>query len=472
MRIFWHSISAVLLLLFTATSGVAQSRNLQELVDAQPSGATLTVPAGTYRGPVSIERPLTLVAWGKVVIQGPGKGDVVTITAPDVTLRGFHIRGTGKSLDRENAGIVVTAPRVTIEDNDLADVLFGIYLKESPDSVIRGNRIASKPLPEPRRGDAIRLWESSGSVIEHNIVHGSRDVIVWFSKGVVLRGNRVTGGRYGMHFMYSSDNILEDNVLTDNSVGTFLMYSRNLVLRRNIMARNRGPSGFGIGLKDMDGLIAEDNIVVGNRVGLHLDNSPSETGVVHNIRRNVISYNDIGVGFLPNVSRNRFSENSFVDNVEQVAILGSGTLRDNVFAVDGRGNFWNDYQGFDLDGDGIGETPYRAQAFFENLIDRHPRMRLFLFSPAQHALEMAARAFPVVAPKPKIEDPAPLLAMVPPQAGTGQAAEAQSKTDRASCALAAMTLLGIGLACMAPAMSMAEWRLNAGLRGGGSELHD
>lgn len=465
MRSSWDTIFASLLLLVTTTSGFVHSQSLQEIVDAQPAGATVTVPEGTYHGSLAIERPLTIVSAGKVVIQGSGEGDVVKITAPDVTLRGFDIRGTGTSLDRENAGIVVTSPRVTIEDNDLTDVLFGIYLKGSPDSVIRGNRISSKPLPEPRRGDAIRLWQSSGSLIERNVVHGSRDVIIWFSNGVVLRSNRVTGGRYGMHFMYSSDNILEDNVLTDNSVGTFLMYSRNLTLRRNVLARNRGPSGFGIGLKDMDGLIAEDNIVVGNRVGLHLDNSPSEVDVVHNIRRNVFSYNDIGVGFLPNVTRNRFTENTFHDNVEQVAILGSGTLRGNDFAVDGRGNYWSDYRGFDLDGDGIGDQTYKAQAFFENLIDRHPRMRLFLFSPAQHALEMAARAFPVVAPNPKVEDPAPLLAMVKPQAGDKASSLARSSEDRSSCAMAAMILLGVGIACMAPAVSIAQWRLTAALHG-------
>lgn len=465
MRTRSLNIPALLLVLLVATSnGAGQSRNLQDIVDNQPTGATVAVAPGTYHGPLKIERSITLIASGKVVIQGPGEGDVVNINSPDVTLRGFHIRGTGTSLDRENAGIVVTAPRVTLENNVLDDVLFGIYLKEAPDSVIRGNRIASKPLPEPRRGDAIRLWESSRSIIEENVVHGSRDVIVWFSKGVLLRANRVTGGRYGMHFMYSSDNTLEDNVLTDNSVGTFLMYSSNLSLRRNILARNRGPSGFGIGLKDMDGLIAEDNIVVGNRVGLHLDNSPSSIDVVHTIRRNVFSYNDIGVGFLPNVTRNRFSENTFLDNIEQVAVLGSGTLRGNAFEVDGRGNFWSDYQGFDLDGDGIGESPYRSQAFFENLIDREPRMRLFLFSPAQHALEMAARAFPVVAPIPKIEDPAPLLKMVEPQANSPSISAQRSREERTSCLIAATVLLGIGLVCMTPLVSRSERQLLAALR--------
>lgn len=372
-------ITAGLIIAFAIASTVgsaiaAPPLDLQARIGAAEPGETITVPPGTYTGRFVIDRPLILVADGNVVLEGAGEGDVLEITAPDVTVRGFTIRGTGTSLDRENAGIVVTAPRATLEDLHLDDVLFGMYLKEAPGSIIRRNRIGSKPLPEPRRGDAIRLWQSADCVIEDNVVHGSRDVITWFSNNVMLRRNKVTGGRYGMHFMYSSSNMLEDNVLTDNSVGAFLMYSRDLTLRRNVFARNRGPSGFGIGLNDLEGLVAEDNLIVGN---------------------------DVGLGFLPNVRRNRFNENSFIDNVEQVSILGAGTLKDNEFVVDGRGNYWSDYRGFDLDGDGIGDTRYQANAFFENLIDRQPRMRLFLYSPAQHALEMAARAFPVVAPRPR-----------------------------------------------------------------------
>ena len=430
---------------------IADGPTIQDLVDAAKAGDEIRVPGGVYPGAVLIDRPISLVADGEAVIQGSGRGDVLTITAPDVSIRGFRITGTGDSLDRENAGIVVTADRVVIEDNRLDDVLFGIYLKESRDSVIRNNRIGGKPLPEPRRGDAIRLWQSPGALIEGNVVKGSRDLIMWFSDDVVLRGNRVSDGRYGMHFMYSNDNLLEDNVLVDNSVGAFLMYSRDLVVRRNVIARNRGPSGFGIGLKDLDGLLAEDNLLIGNRVGLHLDNSPSEVDVFHLVRRNVLAYNDVGMGFLPNVTRNRFTENTFVDNVEQVSILGAGEVKGNEFAVDGRGNFWSDYRGYDLDDDGVGDFPYRADAFFENLVDRHPRMRLFLFSPVQHALEAAARAFPVVGPTARITDPSPLVEMVKPRIDV-------PSSPRLEGSVASLVLLAIGLMCLAPAAMLAERR--------------
>ncbi|MFG0284511.1 MAG: nitrous oxide reductase family maturation protein NosD [Phycisphaerales bacterium JB039] len=447
-----RAILLAVIALFGAGPVCAQS--LQQRIDAAEPGATIAVEPGVY-GPISVDRPLTLIGAGGAIIDAGGEGDAIAITAPDVTIRGFTIRGTGKSLDRENAGVVVTAGRARIEANHLEDVLFGIYLKEAPDSVIRANVIGAMDLPLPRRGDGVRLWQSPGCLIEDNRIRGSRDAVMWFSNNVTLRRNHVSHGRYGMHFMYSDDNVLEDNVLEDNSVGAFLMYSKNLTLRRNIFARNRGPSGFGVGLKDMDGLLAEGNLFVGNRVGLHLDNSPSAVGVEHMIRGNVFGFNDIGVAFMPSVSGNVFTENAIVDNIEQIAILGSGMLEGNAFAAGGRGNYWSDYQGFDLDRDGVGDIEYRAEGIFENLIDREPLMRLFLFSPAQHAIESAARAFPVVAPRPKIVDPAPLMRNA--QAGPPPATIAAAQPSSGSTAPVAAALLAAGLLCAAPiARSRAE----------------
>ncbi len=395
-----------------AQTGPITPFDLQAAVAAAEPGAVIEVPPGTYAGPLVIDRPLAVIAQGPVILDGGGGGDVIKITAPDVTVRGFEIRNTGISLDRENAGITVLAPRAVLENNVLEDVLFGIYLKAAEDSVIRGNTIGGKDLAVQRRGDGIRIWQSHRTVIENNIVTDSRDAVMWFSDEVHLRKNRIINGRYGLHFMYSDGNLIEDNHLEGNSVGAFLMYSSNLILRRNVFARNRGPSGFGVGLKDMDGTSAEDNLFVGNRIGMQLDNSPSSIRIRDLYVRNVFAYNDIGVAFLPAVERNLFRDNCFVENLEQVAILGGGRFGGNDFTVDGRGNYWSDYRGFDLDGDGIGDLAYRADSLFENLMDRDPKLRLFQFSPAQQAVEMAARAFPVVRPQPKFSDAAPLMAPI------------------------------------------------------------
>jgi nitrous oxidase accessory protein len=305
---------------------------------------------------------------------------------------------------------VITAARVTVEGNTVEDALFGITLRDATDAVIRGNDVGGKTeLGTARRGDGIKLWNSNGAIVERNRVHDCRDLVMWYSKDLVVRGNRVERCRYGIHFMYAGQATVEDNDLRDNSVGIFLMYGQDLVLRRNVLLHNRGPSGFGLGLKDVDGVDAHDNVFSDNRVALHVDNSPSRSDLSHTYRRNVFAHNDIAVGLMPAVRNNRFAENSFFDNVEQVAVFGGGNLAGNAFTVDGVGNYWSDYRGYDADGNGVGDIAYRSQSLFENLMDREPRMRLFLFGPAQQAVEMASHAFPVVKPKVRATDSAPLM---------------------------------------------------------------
>lgn len=400
-------------------SADAQAFDLAAAIADTTDGGTLAVPAGVYFGPVVIDHPLTLVAEPGAILDGRGDGDVVQISAPDVTVRGFTIRNTGLILDRENSGVVATnAPRVVIEDCVLRDVLFGVYLKNSPGGVVRRNNIASKDLDLPRRGDCIRLWASDNSTVEDNTITAGRDVVLWYSENLVVRRNTVTESRYGLHFMYAGHATVEDNRLTDNSVGVFLMYTKNLTMRRNVMARNRGPSGFGIGIKDVDGAAIRDNLLIDNRVGIHIDNSPSNIDITHRFQGNILAYNDIGLGFMPNVSRNEFNGNALVDNVQQIAVFGGGKFEGNSFTVDGQGNYWGDYRGFDLDGDGIGDIEHRAASLFENLMDRKPKLRMFLFSPAQQAIESAAKAFPAVKPKIRAIDTAPLMAAPRPQGMT------------------------------------------------------
>jgi len=430
-------------------TSLAQDFDLFGAVEHAQAGAVIEIPAGYYKGHLEITVAMSLIGIGEVVLDGGGDGDVITIRASDVTIRGLTIRGTGTSLDRENAGITVLAPRTHIVENTLEDVLFGIYLKKANNSVIRGNIIGGKPLRVARRGDGIRLWESSGSIVEDNIIENSRDVVMWFSDDVQIRRNRISHGRYGLHFMYSDRNVLEENILSQNSVGAFLMYSHDLQLIRNSFDRNRGPTGYGVGLKDVDGVIARDNLFAGNRIGLFLDNSPSDVDRYHDFTGNTFAYNDIGIAFMPAVQRNRFYDNAFVENVEQVAIMGGGDFKGNEFTVDGRGNYWSDYNGYDMDNDGIGDLPYRAEELFENLMDQEPKLRLFLFSPAQQAIDMAARAFPAVRPRPKLTDTSPLSEPIALRAPT----EASSRHGGPLLALAGVLLGASGAVVLVGARS-------------------
>jgi nitrous oxidase accessory protein len=383
---------------------------LQEWISSAPPGAILRVPPGVYHGPIVIDKPLTLLGDGQAVLDGLGRGTVVHIIAPDVTVRGFVIKNSGRSLAHEDSGILVEAPRARIEENELFDVLFGIYLKNAPGSIIRANRVRGLDVPEAERGDALRLWYSSEVLIEGNQTYNARDAIIWYSARVTVRANRFQGGRYGVHLMYCKEITIESNLLSKNFVGVYAMYTQNLTLRQNLSLGHRGPSGYGIGLKDTDNAQIVENVIADNSVGAFIDNSPSESNSSVLFRRNLFAYNETAVLMFPSVRGDVFTENSFIENFEQVGIAGGGEPHGNSWTQ----NYWGDYLGYDADNDGIGDLVYKSERLFEHLIDRHPQLRLFLYSPAIQALEFAARALPIFKPQPKLTDPRPLMAPLLP----------------------------------------------------------
>ncbi|MFT5424783.1 MAG: nitrous oxidase accessory protein [Phycisphaerales bacterium] len=413
----------VLMLASGVGLGAPPQRSTEEIsariASAEPGG-TVSVEAGVYVGNLVIDRSIVLVGEAGAVIDGGGKGTVIEVIAPGVTVRGLTVRGSGKTVGREYSGIHVTAPDAVIEHNTLEDVYFGIDLKEAPRSIIRHNTITGKDLEQARRGDGIRLWWCHGSTVEDNTVRQSRDMVFWYSEDLRIARNSVEGCRYGLHFMYSHRTTLEANELTGNSVGIYLMYSNEIHLVNNRMLNNRGASGYGIGLKDCDGIVVEGNTLLANRVGIYLDNSPSSVDSVGLVAGNSIAYNEIGLLATPNTHDNVITGNAFVENEEQAATHGRGELSRNTFAKEGVGNFWSDYAGFDGDGDGIGDLAYEPRSLFSALLSREPNLRLFAHSPAQQAVEFTARALPELRPRPTLVDPAPLTRR--PQTGTAPAA--------------------------------------------------
>jgi nitrous oxidase accessory protein len=406
------ALAAILALSLLGQPGVATPPpgEITRRLHAAPDGATVLIPAG----------------------------DIVEISAPGAELRGFTIRATGTDLDKENAAVRVLAPRVTLEDNTLEDVLFGIDLREAPDAVVRGNRIGGKTLDIARRGDGLRLWRSDRALIERNTLHDGRDAILWYSQDVVVRDNVSRRCRYGFHLMYSDNARIDSNDLADNSVGVYVMYSRNITLVHNRLLNNRGPSGYGIGLKEVDQFAIDSNLIAGNRVGIFFDGSPFNPARPALTSGNTLACNDVGIALLPAVRGNVFAANNFIDNAEQVAVQGRGQIEGNAFSRDGRGNYWSDYTGYDRDHDGIGDYAHEPQTLFESLIDKDPKLRVLLYSPSQQAVEFVARALPAVRPEPKFSDDWPLMSPVP------ASHPATAPARRLETAAAGLALLAFG----------------------------
>jgi nitrous oxidase accessory protein len=380
------------------------TESLRQAIAAAAPGDTILVPPGVYHGPIVVRQSIRLIGQGSPVIDGRGKGTVVALQAPDIAFQGFRVRASGDLLANEDVGILATASGIMIANNELEDVLFGIYLRQSPRSVVRGNVLRGKELPVARRGDLIRLWYSDDVVIERNQTRGGRDAVLWYSGRLTIRDNVIRGGRYGLHFMYCNDAVMAGNRLEQNSVGAFLMYSRNLRLDQNWFVDNRGVSGYGIGLKDMEHSEITRNIIAANKVGLYLEHAQGL------IAHNLVAGNDKGVILFPSATGNRIEANSFIENPEQVEIEGfSQTMTTNRW----RANFWSDYRGYDLDGDGAGDLAYRPARLFERISDNAPALRLFAASPSAQAIDFAAGVFPIFEPKPKFADESPRMRPYP-----------------------------------------------------------
>lgn len=381
---------------------------IQEAADRAADGDTIVVRPGRYAGPLVVRRRVALIGQDGAVVDGGGRGTVVALEAPGITMAGFTIRGSGDILSAEHTGILVRASGIAIEGNRLEDVLFGVHLRHAPGSVVRRNVFRGKPLPVARRGDAIRVWYSDDVTIEGNQVFDGRDVVLWYSTRLTIRGNEVRRGRYGLHFMYCHDAVVEGNHLEENSVGAYLMYSAGLQVRGNRMLRHRGPSGYGLGLKDMEAVRVERNTIADNRVGIFLEHASGS------YEDDTLALNDTGVWVWPSARQNRFERNAFIENGEQVRFDGAQADINSW-----QQNFWSDYRGYDADGDGLGDVPYRGLRLFERLTDRYPALRLYTGSPVAQALDVAAQMFPVFAPRPVLMDPKPLMRVGPADVGAG-----------------------------------------------------
>ncbi len=386
-----------------------QFTSLAEAIDLAEPGAEIVVRGGEYPGGLVIGKSLTLTGIDHPVIDGGNSGTLVFAKDVDLTMSGFTLRRTGSVHDKEDSAIVVEGGRATILDNTIEDALFGVYLKDAQGSTIRGNVIQGKDVDIAMRGDGIKVWFSDDVTIEGNQASSGRDVILWYSNRGIVRNNVLDHERYGLHLMFSNDALIEGNSMRANSIGLFIMYSKNIRVVGNSLSDNHGPSGGGIGLKDVDNITVEGNRFVNNQVGAQIDTSPTSNGIENYWRDNVFAFNQTAIGIMPSVQHNTLTGNSFVDNSEHVATLGRGQLHGITWSENGIGNYWSDYAGFDADGDGIGDIPYRAERLFESLMDDNPELKLFLFSPSAMAIDFAAKAFPGVRPETKLEDPSPLI---------------------------------------------------------------
>jgi len=385
----------------------------QTLVDEAAPGSVLKPPPGNYAGPVLVDKPLIIDGGGKVTVDGGGKGTVFVIDAKGATLRGVHLKGSGDSHDSDDACLNVRGDHHVIEGNVIDDCLFGIDLKQANHNVIRENRISSKPFDLGVRGDGLRLWYSSHNLIEKNEVIDSRDMVAWYANHNIYRGNIGKRSRYSIHFLFAKDSVVEGNSFYDNAVGVYLMYTERIHLRNNIISHATGATGMGLGFKESSDSDVDGNEIIYCAVGVGSDLSPFEPDTTIRFKNNRFAFNGIAIRFTSELGGNVLTNNIFEGNLTDVVQMGRGVADRNQWD----GNFFADYQGFDRNGDGVGDTPYEANDLVDRLQWRHPIVKLLMGSPAVEALRILGQQFPVLR-VPSVVDPHPAMAPAHPQWST------------------------------------------------------
>ncbi|MEW5741663.1 MAG: nitrous oxide reductase family maturation protein NosD [Myxococcota bacterium] len=378
---------------------------LQPLLDAAEEGSTVTLKPGAYSGPVLLRKKLVIDGGGKAVIDGGGKGTVFTLEASGATLKGLTFTGSGDSHATDDTCLNVRGHENVIEDNRFEDCLFGIDLKQSNKNVVRKNHVRSKDLPLGRRGDGIRLWYAMDNRVEENTVEDSRDVVVWYSNGNHIVRNVGRRGRYSLHFMFAQHNVVEGNRYEDNSVGIYVMYTDGVEIRNNVVSHSVGATGMGIGFKEASDSIVEGNDVVYCAVGISSDLSPYDPESTVSIRNNRIAYNGVGLSFTGDKTGTVVEGNVFEGNIDQVSQSGGGSAMNNTW----RGNYWDDYQGFDRNQDGQGDTPYELYAFTDRIWMETPNARFFKNAPLMEALDFLERLAPFSSPELILRDERPVF---------------------------------------------------------------
>ena len=366
----------------TLTAAIGQAR----------PGDRIAVQPGVYREPtIRVDKPLTIEGTGFPVLDGEGDRTILHVLADSVTIRGLHFRDVGTSFMEDRAAVKVDkATGCVIDGNRLEDTFFGIFLAKATRCRVTNNELRAQATSESFSGNGIHLWYSTDVTITGNTVQGHRDGIYFeFVEDSHVEDNLSEGNlRYGLHFMYSDHCRYEGNTFRDNGAGVAVMFTRHVVMRDNRFEHNWGSAAYGLLLKDIYDSEIVGNVFLKNTIGIYSENSSRVA-----VRRNVFRSNGWGVKIMANSIDNRFSENNFIGNTFDVTT----NSRQNHSSFDG--NYWDEYQGYDLDRDGVGDVPFRPVRLFAFMVEQNEPAVLLLRSLFVTLLDAAERVLPSITPE-------------------------------------------------------------------------
>lgn len=391
---------------FIANAGATP---LQDAIDSAPIGATLKLSAGIYKGNIVIEKPITIL--GKedgVVIEGSLSQNVITIKSSSVKLENLKITKSGSRLDTMDAAIFVnSAQNVSIQKCVIEDSLYGIFMDNVSNSTILNNKISSNNQDMGLRGDAIRFWFSHNNIIKGNSFIKSRDIVLMRSDNNTLSENYIQEGRYAIFTQHSKDIIIESNIIKESAVAILLEGSHDINITKNTLAGRYGTqTNLGILFKGASNIRVEFNNIWQCNQALYIDNSSKMRDTKNFILDNKIAYNTRGLNFKNESVRNVIKRNELFGNMDNIMTDSySGKSNKN----DIESNYWDDYEGFDINKDNIGDSSYKKYLYLDQLWVSNPKLLFFYGSPVLSMLNFLLKVAPFMEPIFLAEDKKPIF---------------------------------------------------------------
>ena len=370
---------------------------LRQGIKEAKDGDTVLLNKGVYKeGNIIIDKAIRLIGIDEPVLDGDNKNEILTLTGKNIVIRGIHFANAGYSSMNDYAAIkMIDATNILIENNIINNASFGIHIANSTHSAIRNNIIKGTNKSEHSSGNGIHLWKCGHMMIENNSIQGHRDGIYleFVTQSVIKKNLSEKNVRYGLHFMFSHDNSYLSNIFRNNGAGVAVMYTKNVRMENNVFEKNWGSSAYGILLKDISDSHIENNKFIQNTVAIHMEGSSRIE-----IEKNIFKGNGWALKVQASCDDNTFHHNNFYGNSFDIATNGSVTL--NRFY----NNYWDKYDGYDMNKDGTGDTPYHPVSIYAMIVEQNPTTLILMRSFMVSLLDKAEKAIPSLTPENLVDE--------------------------------------------------------------------
>lgn len=403
-------ICCVILFLFVASIASANTiivgnnkpvQSLRKAFDIAHDNDSIIILPGIYKeGSLTLTKSLAIIGQNNPVLDGENKYQILLISGKNILVKGIVFRNSGYSVLNDFASIkLVDCSNITLENNQIFNAYFAIHISNTSSAIVKNNTITGSPKSEQLTGNGIHLWKSSNARIENNHVRGHRDGIYFeFVTLSTIQNNRSENNiRYGIHFMFSNDDTYLNNIFHNNGAGVAVMYSKKVRMEGNHFEQNWGPSAYGILLKDISDSYILHNTFLKNTVGIHMEGSSRM-----NIEKNIFKENGWAIKVQASCEDNKLHHNNFIGNSFDIGTNGSISLN-NFF-----NNYWDKYEGYDLNRDGTGDIPYHPVSMYSMIIEENPFTLMLFRSFTVQLLDKAEKAIPSLTPE-NLADEKPMM---------------------------------------------------------------